>query len=390
MTTARPDTACCCGSGGGSGDRVCCGESDGCSSPPSDKYHRISIAISFTNYYNYRFSWTEPVPAGYICEPGGGAYGASTTVSTITDSLGRYGGILTASKHKCGASGCQNGNTIPGTNPPETVPGVCAASNNFCDQVCLPYDWESCCKDPVSNPQPNCGDLSIAVVNKIRDARTIGHLNFTVKASSQSTGMTNPPQPGECSTCGGCVGFKRDFAPSNIVSGSWYVTNTNYQEVKWGVADSSSDCPTGYKCHKQDINFWCTDSILDYWEDTNTPFKYFSAKGQFLVSPPSSSLIPYIDLRDYPGSIVACLYVKTHLPVIDELLIDAGWGACGYQDSESEINYDAGTVAFVAPCGTTAANFYPFGSVGIETTSRVSRIAAGSFSVPHDLDDWSD
>ena len=391
---ARPDTGCCCAGGGGSGEVECCGESGNCSSAPTDKYHKLSITVSFRNKYPYNYTWTTPVPAGFDCQVSGDTYPASTTL-TQTGKLGHYGSIITRSTFPCGPStDCHNGELIPNTDPDEYVPGSCAESLGYCVSTCLPYDWETCCSAP--GTQPNCGQLSIASLSQFKDQNSNGKFRFTVKASTARTNLTSQRNGVTCTTgCAGCPGFVRATAPTSIIPSSYYIANTNNQEVKWGAGDDPGDppCPSGYICHLQDIVFYCADSVRN-WDGTGAPaggLKYFYANGRFSSSPPTSSLMPYIELDDYPGAILATLTITHDAVTIDELLIDNGWGSCGWDGGDEGDAYVGGSIGYVATCGTTAYNFSPFGSIGIISNdgTMASRLAASSFSIPHDTDDWT-
>lgn len=394
----NPSRGCCC-SGGSPGDVVCCSEVSWCdtsTTPPANKYHRFGINVVFRNHYDYKVSWSESVPAGVDCVPSGGPYPATITTSQ-SGKLGNIGGLASRSTFPCGVStDCKNGLTIPDTDPAETVPGSCTqnAEGYYCSNTCLPYDWETCCITD-QNSQPNCGDISLSGLNVFQDEFSFGTARFTVKANDAKTAITaGGSQTYGCTDCGGCIGFVQDQAPSSIVPASYYITTSNNQNVQWTGGDSG--CDSGYICKSQTLRFWCADSVAAYVRTsapTDYRFRYFSALGIFSHDPPSDSRIPYIALSDYPGSIVAVLYIDHEAVLEDQLLIDNGWGSCGWADRSTYRAQDVGcSVGYVAPCGASEYKFQPFGSVGIlsQDGTMASYVSASGFTIPHDPDDWTD
>lgn len=388
---ARADRGCCCSGGGGSGEDECCGESPNCSTPPANKYHKISIGMRFANKYQTGWTWSPTIPAGVFCEQQGGEYPATTTISQ-TYKLGNWAGLQTRSLQPCGGTTqCMNGKTIPGTNPPETVPGSCPSSaSHGCVTVCYPYDWRVCCAAP--GTQPNCGDLSISALDKFQNTFSVARANITVKAQASNGSPLTIYNSGIVSSATGCPGFIQATAPSSIIPTSWYLTNTETQEVKWGFENTSSNCPSGYTCHFQSIDFYCADAVrAEHSGYPDVYLRYFTAGGQFLSSPPSSSLTRYIDLEDYPGAIIAVLDITHSTLTDDELILDNGWGDCGWQSDGESLGAVNVKIGFVAICGATSYQFYPFGHEGVISSdgTMMSSAAASSFTIPHDTDDWS-
>tara|TARA_R100000654_G_scaffold10938_3_gene23827 strand:+ start:5272 stop:6042 length:771 start_codon:yes stop_codon:yes gene_type:complete len=255
----------------------------------------------------------------------------------------------------------------------------------------LPYEWETCCVSDTNN-QPNCGQLSFASINEFQEEYSTGKLRFTVKAVSDYVNLTAQGNGGyTCTGCGGCPGFERLFSAD--IPDSFYIANTNNQEVVWGVSQYGGRCPANIICREQGLRFYCADAVRN-WDGVGSPsggLRYFDVFGRFSPNPPVSSLVPYIELDDYPGSILATLSITHEAVVHDELLIDNGWGSCGFDGGDDSSHAVFGHVGYVAPCGTTAYTFSPFGSVG--TTSNdgtmCSRVSSTGFSVPHDTDDWT-